>query len=304
MNGRDLISLADLTVEETTRILDLAAEVKADPARHAHDLAGKTLVMFFEKPSLRTRVTFETGMTRLGGHAIYIGPLEGKLGERESVPDVARNLERWVDGIMARTFSHQLVVELAAHARIPVINGLTDEEHPCQALADFLTIREVCGKTAGVPLTYVGDGNNVAVSLMHAAALTGARLTVATPEGFDPPARHVEIARGLATRTGGEIRLSHDPREAVRGASVVYTDVWASMGQEKEAAARAARFKGFQVNRELMAGAPDAFFLHCLPAHRGEEVTDEIADSPRSAIFQQAENRMHAQNALMILLMR
>src|SRR5262249_15807054 len=192
---------------------------------------------------------------------IYIGPVEGKLGERESVPDVARNLERWVDGIMARTFSHQLVVDLAAHARIPVINGLTDEEHPCQALADFLTIREACAPTKGVEITCGGHGNNVAGSLMHAAALTGARLTVCTPEGFEPPARHLEIARGFATATGAEIRLSHDPREAVRGAAVVYTDVWASMGQEKEAAQRAARFRGFQVNRELMALSPDAFFL-------------------------------------------
>jgi len=304
MKGRDLISLADLSAEEARAILDLAAEVKKNPAAHSRDLAGKTLVMFFEKPSLRTRVTFETGMSRLGGHAIYIGPQEGKLGERESVPDVAANLDQWVDGIMARTFSHRLVADLAAHASVPVINGLTDEEHPCQALADFQTIREVCGRTEGARVTYVGDGNNVAVSLMHAAGLTGARLTVATPEGFDPPARHVEIGRRLAEKTGGEIRLSHDPQEAAAGAQVVYTDVWASMGQEKEAAERAARFRGFQVNRELMALTADAFFMHCLPAHRGSEVTDEVADSPRSVIFQQAGNRMHAQNALMILLMR
>jgi len=304
MKGRDLISLADLTPGEMIRILDVAAAIKANPSGSGDALAGKTLIMIFEKPSLRTRVTFETGMTRLGGHAIYIGPQEGKVGERESVPDVARNLERWADGIMARTFSHKLVQDLAEHARIPVINGLTDEEHPCQGLADFLTIREVCGSLKGVRVAYVGDGNNVAVSLIHAAALAGARLAIATPEGYEPPARHVTLGRELARGTGAEIRVTHSPEEAVSGASVVYTDVWASMGQESEAEKRRRIFSPYQVNARLMSrAAPSAFFMHCLPAHRGDEVTDEVADSPRSVIFQQAENRMHAQNALMILLM-
>ena len=303
MRGRDLVSLSDLTCGEMELILDLTGSVKAGPKRHSRALARKTLAMIFEKPSLRTRVTFETGMTRLGGHAIYLGPQEGKLGERESVPDVARNIERWVDGIVARTFSHQLVKDLAQHARIPVINGLTDEEHPCQAIADFFTIREVCGRVKGIPIAYLGDGNNVAVSLIHAAGLTGARLTLAGPSGYEPPARHVEIGRRLASASGGEIRLTNDPQEAVRGAEVVYTDVWASMGQEAEAGRRREVFSAYQVNARLMSLAPGAYFMHCLPAHRGEEVTDEVADSPRSVIFQQAENRIHAQNALMILLM-
>jgi ornithine carbamoyltransferase len=304
MKSRDLVSLTELEPGEFKEILDLADAVKTDPARHAGALSGKTLAMIFEKPSLRTRVTFEPGMTRMGGHAVYIGPQDAKIGERESVPDVARNLERWVDGIMARTFSHRLVQDLAEFAGVPVINGLTDEEHPCQALADFQTIREVRGDLGAVKVCYLGDGNNVAVSLMHAAGLTGARLAVATPVTHAPPERQVGLARTLASGSGGEIVLTHDPAEALRDADVVYTDVWASMGQEAEAEARRAVFAPFQVNSRLMSLAkPDAVFMHCLPAHRGEEVTDEVADSPRSVIFQQAENRLHAQNALMIVLM-
>jgi ornithine carbamoyltransferase len=304
MKGRDFLSVADLTPAEFDRILDQAAAMKAEPAKYAGALANKTLVMFFEKPSLRTRVTFETGMTRKGGHAIYIGPTEGKLGERETIPDVARNLERWVDVVMARTFSHQLVLDLAKWGKMPVINGLTDEEHPVQAMADFLTIREVFGRLKGVNVAYVGDGNNVAVSLIHAAGLSGANITIATPKGFEPPEKHVAIGRKLGAASGGQLRLTHDPIDGVRGAHVVYTDVWASMGQEAEAAERERIFTGFQVNAAMMSNAaPDAIFLHCLPAHRGSEVTDEVADSPRSFIFQQAENRMHAQNAIMYFLM-
>jgi ornithine carbamoyltransferase len=301
--GRDLISLLDFSADDLTRMLDLAAEVRANPRDFASALAGKTLFMYFEKPSLRTRVTFEAGMTQLGGHAIYYTATDGKIGERESVEDVARNLERWVDGAMCRTFSHQLILELARFAQIPVINGLTDELHPCQALADYLTLREVKGPLAGKRLVYIGDGNNVAHSLMHGGARLGVHVRVITPEGHPPSARIVDAAREAAQESGGSIELSHDTSD-VAGADAVYTDVWASMGQEQEAEARKRRFGSYQVNEALMqrAGA-DAVFMHCLPAHRGEEVTSDVADSPRSVIFQQAENRLHAQKALLLVLL-
>jgi len=301
--GRDLISLLDFSGVELERFLEVAAEVKANPEHFATALAGQTLFMYFEKPSLRTRVTFEAGMTRLGGHAICYSAAEGKIGVRESVEDVARNLDRWVDAAMCRTFSHRLVVELARHAEIPVINGLTDEQHPCQALADFMTLQEVKGDLRGKRLVYVGDGNNVAHSLLEGGARLGVHVTAITPEGFAPSKSVVQAAQVAAEETGAHIEVSHDLGR-VAGADAVYTDVWASMGQEGEADSRRRAFAGFQVNRAMMeAAGPDAIFMHCLPAHRGEEVTDEVADAPSSVIFQQAENRLHAQQAVLLLLL-
>ncbi len=303
MVGRDLVSLLDFTGEELQRVLAVAAQAKANPAHFASALAGRSLFMYFEKPSLRTRVTFEAGMTQLGGHAIYYTAADGKIGERESVEDVARNLERWVDAAMCRTFSHQLVQDLARFAGIPVINGLTELLHPCQGLADYLTLQEIKGDLTGRKLAYVGDGNNVAHSLMNGGARLGVHVSVITPEGFGPSEEVLRDARAAAEPTGAQIETGHD-LAMVEGADAVYTDVWASMGQEDQAADRAARFRDYQVNTALMKRAgPDSIFLHCLPAHRGEEVTDEVADSPRSVIFQQAENRLHAQKAILLLVL-
>jgi ornithine carbamoyltransferase len=303
LTGRDFVSMLDYGSEDLQRMLEVAGEVKANPGRHASALAGKTLFMYFEKPSLRTRVTFEAGMTQLGGHAIYYTAADGKIGVRESVEDVARNLERWVDGAMCRTFRHELVRDLARLSRIPVINGLTDHLHPCQALADYLTLLEVKGDLPGRHLAYVGDGNNVAHSLMEGGAKLGVHVTVIHPPGFAPDPALVEACRVAARETGARITVTTE-REAVRGADAVYTDVWASMGQEAEAEARKRAFAPYQVNAALMAEAgPDAIFMHCLPAHRGDEVTDEVADAPQSVIFQEAENRLHAQKAVMLLLM-
>jgi ornithine carbamoyltransferase len=303
LSGRDFLSLLDFTSDELERFLDKAVEVKANPQRFTAALSGKTLFLYFEKPSLRTRVTFEAGMTQLGGHAICYGASEGRIGVRESVEDVARNLERWVDGAMLRTFSHDLVVDLARFAGIPVINGLTDRLHPCQGLADYLTLRELRGELRGRRLVYIGDGNNVAHSLINGGARLGVHVTVITPPGYEPAPDVVELARAAATETGARIEVTHDVG-AVAGADAVYTDVWASMGQEAEAEARRRAFAAYQVNVALMdrAGA-DAVFLHCLPAHRGDEVTSEVADMPQSMIFEQAENRLHAQKAILLLLL-
>jgi len=303
LTGRDFVSMLDYGTEDLQRMLEVAGEVKANPGRYADALAGKTLFMYFEKPSLRTRVTFEAGMTQLGGHAIYYTAADGKIGVRESVEDVARNLERWVDGAMCRTFSHELVRDLARLARIPVINGLTDHLHPCQALADYLTLQEVKGDLKGRHLAYVGDGNNVAHSLLEGGAKLGVHVTIVTPPGFTPEAAVVDSCRLAARDTGARIQVTTD-LGAVQGADAVYTDVWASMGQEAEVEARKRAFAPYQVNGALMAKAgPDAIFMHCLPAHRGDEGTDEVADSPQSVIFQEAENRLHAQKAVMLLLM-
>ncbi len=303
--GRDLLTIRALDVEDVAVLLDRARDIKTHPDRYHKALDGQTLAMIFEKPSLRTRVTFETGMTQLHGHAIYISPADAGLGKRESVADVARNLDRWVDGIMARVFAHRVVEELAEHARVPVINGLSDDVHPVQALSDLQTMSEhVGGDLRGVKFAYVGDGNNVAHSLLCAAARTGMECAIATPPGYEPREEFVRWATENGRQTGCRISLGHDPREAVRGARFVYTDVWASMGQEAEAEKRRAAFRGFRVDRALMdhAGA-DALFMHCLPAHRGEEVTDEVADSARSIIFDQAENRLHMQKAILVLVM-
>jgi ornithine carbamoyltransferase len=297
--GRDLLALEELSARETLSLLELARRVKADPATFRQALAGKSLAMLFEKPSLRTRVTFEIGMNQLGGWALYLGPQEIGLGKRESVKDVALNLSRWVDVIMARVFSHQAIVELADHAPVPIINGLSDFEHPCQALGDFLTLWEHKAKLEGTTLAWVGDGNNVCHSLIAGAARLGVRMRVATPKDYEPDGEVV----GAARRLGGDLELTHDPARAVAGADAVYTDVWASMGQEAELEERRKVFRPFQVNADLMRQAgPQALFFHCLPAHRGDEVTDEVIDAPASVVYDQAENRLHSQKAVLLAL--
>ncbi len=304
MKSTDLISIHDLAKEEVAEILDLAARVKQEPRACRDALSHRTLAMIFEKPSLRTRVSFEAGMTELGGHAIYLGPSDISMGRRESVADIARTLSGMADGIMARTFSHQAIVDLARHAAIPVINGLSDHSHPCQALADFQTIREVFGRCEGIKLAYVGDGNNVAHSLMYAGAKLGACVSVATPPRYAPDPGVVQRAMEDAAKTGATIRVGHNADEAVAAADVIYTDTWASMGQEAEHDERVGVFRPFQVNAAVMARAGrGAIFMHCLPAHRGEEVTDDVIESKASVVFQQAANRLHAQKAVLILLM-
>jgi ornithine carbamoyltransferase len=295
--------MLDWTGEELRQLLEIAVEVKANPERYSTALAGQTLFLYFEKPSLRTRVTFEAGMFELGGHAIHYSINEGRIGVRESVEDVARNLERWVDGVMCRTFAHSLVADLARFAEIPVINGLTDRLHPCQALADFMTLEEVRGPLAGRHLAYVGDGNNVAHSLLEAGARFGVHVSIVTPAGHGPDPEILEACSEAARATGARLRTGSDIA-LVDGADAVYTDVWASMGQEAESEARKRSFAPYQVNDALMARASqDAIFMHCLPAHRGDEVTDSVADSPQSVIFEQAENRLHAQKAILLAVM-
>ncbi len=306
LKGRDLVSIADLNREEILALLERARDLKREWKEGGNRplLAGKTLAMIFEKPSLRTRYTFEAGMTHLGGHAIYLGPNDIRLGVRESVPDVARNLSRWAELIMARTFAHQTVVELAEYASVPVINGLSDLEHPCQALADLLTVWEHKGRFEGLKLAFIGDGNNVCHSLMLICATLGVDIWVGCPPGYEPRAEITSRARELASRSGSTVEIVHDPREAAREADVLYTDVWASMGQEAEAEARRQVFAPYQVNAQLLAFArPDVIVEHCLPAHRGEEITDEVIDGPHSVVLDQAENRLHAQKALMVELL-
>ena len=298
------ISLADLTPTQLQSYLDLADELKAEWKQGGNKpiLAGKSLAMLFQKPSLRTRVSFEMGMQHLGGHAVYIAPTEVGLGKRESVADIARVLSGYVDGIMARVFSHEHIVGLAKYASVPVINGLSDYNHPAQALSDLFTIREALGRLQGVRLVFVGDGNNVATSLMFGGALTGMDVTVVTPTGYEPQPAVVQQARELAAQSGAVIQVAHDPQTAVAGADVIYTDVWTSMGQEEEKQKRLATFAaGYQINEALLAasGQADVKVMHCLPAHRGEEITDAVADSPNSLLWIQAENRMHAQKAIL-----
>ncbi len=301
---KDFLSIRDLSVYEFGQMLDTAAAVKKRPAKYRNALKDKILAMIFQKQSLRTRMTFEAGMLRLGGEAIYLAPSDISLGSREGAYDIAKNLERWVDGIMIRTFGHQIAVDMAAAARIPVINALTDMSHPCQAMADFQTLREHKGALSNLKLTYVGDGNNVCHSLMLAAARGGTKMAVATPPGYEPRKEYVAWAREDGRSTGFALTLTNSPAEAVAGADAVYTDVWASMGQESEKEARARIFAPFQVNEKLMAHAnKDAIFMHCLPAHRGDEVTNEVIDAPYSVVYDQAENRLHAQKAILIALM-
>ncbi len=297
---KDLVTLADWPADELWSIADRAAKLRVlhREGNRPRTLEGRTLAMYFEKPSLRTHVTFEAGIAQLGGHAILLKPEQIGIGTRESAADVARVLSRWVDCLMARTFSHELVEQLARHATIPVVNGLTDLAHPCQAMADLVTIAGVMKPTEAT-IAYVGDGNNVANSLILLAAVLGLRLHLATPASHPPASRVLRSARALAERSGAEIVLTEDPIEAVKGVDFVYTDTWTSMGQEQEAAQRREIFRDYQVNSDLMAHTAGAHVLHCLPAHRGEEVTAEVLDGPQSLILEQAENRLHAQNAIL-----
>jgi len=304
MTNKHLLSIKDLSRDEIMEIFDVAAKMKADPERYREALKGKTLGMIFQKSSTRTRVSFEVGMFQLGGHALYLGASDMQLGRGETVPDTARVLSRYVDGIMARTFAHQDVLDLAEYGTVPVINGLTDLLHPCQVLADFLTIREHLGADAPVTMAYMGDGNNMAHSLMFIAAKLGADIRIITPPDYEPNVMIVDSAREDAAAAGSEILVTNDPGEGLPGANVVYTDVWASMGQEEEYKERKRIFADYQVNLAAFEkAADDAIFLHCLPAHRGDEVTDDVADHPRSVIFDEAENRLHVQKAVMYLLM-
>ena len=300
LSVRDCVSDRELSREDVYLILQLAERVKASPGSFARALEGRQLALIFEKPSLRTRVTFEVAMTSMGGHAIYLDHAKPRLGERESIKDIAKNLERWVDGIVARTFAQSAVDELAEHAAIPVINALTDTWHPCQALGDFMTLGEKFGRLKNMKVAFVGDGNNVCHSLMVTGAKLGVSLNVATPAGFEPKAEIVGEAKAIARKNGGKIHLHHDPAEAVGGAQAVYTDVWASMGQEAEREKRLPIFRTFQINRSLLREAkPRAFVMHCLPAHRGEEITEDVFEGPQSIVFPQAENRMHLQKAIL-----
>ncbi|MDP8940330.1 MAG: ornithine carbamoyltransferase [Actinomycetota bacterium] len=302
LSGRDCLTLAEFSPAEARLILDEAVRIKTlQKSRIPYrPLRGRTLAMVFQKPSNRTRVSFEVGMYQLGGHALHLNPEEIQMGKRETPGDTGRVLARYIDAIMVRTFDHGELEELATAADVPVVNGLSDEHHPCQALADLLTVREALGTVEGVDIAYIGDGNNVAHSLAIACALTGANLAIAHPEGHAPDEEVVTLAGKL----GAAPTVTQDPQEAASGAQVVYTDVWASMGQEAEAEERKRKFAPYQVNKELMELAgEDAIFLHCLPAHRGEEVTAEVIDGPRSRVFDQAENRLHAQKALLYLLL-
>lgn len=301
MRGRDFLSIRDLNAEELQYLLDRAAELKTrtKAGDRPTPLRGKVLALVFEKPSLRTRTTFEIGMLQLGGHAVYLGPPDIQMGARETAADVARNLERWVDGIAARVFAQTTVETLAEHARVPVINALSDCEHPCQALAALLTIRERFGRIAGIRLAWVGDGNNTSRSLVYAGAKLGMAIVVATPEEYGLDADTLRTARAMAA-SGATLEVTDDPAAAVRDADVIYTDVWTSMGQEATATVRRRVFHPYQVNQALLARAPrHAVVTHCLPAHRGEEITDDVLDGPRSVAFDEAENRLHSQKALL-----
>jgi len=301
---KDLCSITDFSADEIKVVLDLALAMKERPDEFSEALKGKQVVMFFEKPSLRTRLTFEAGLNSLGGTAFFVDQSKEALGAREKLSDIARNLERWVDGVVLRTFSHETVTGMAEHASIPVINGLSDHEHPCQALADFLTLTEKFDDLREVKLAYVGDGNNVANSLLLTAASLGVSMTVACPIGYTPDDHVIATSLQMAAQTGARIEVTHDPEAAVDGAHAVYTDVWASMGQESEAQERKRIFTPFQVNEKLMSAAgPSALFMHCLPAHRGDEVTDAVIDSANSVVFDQAENRLHVQKAIMLKLL-
>lgn len=301
------LTIADLSPDEVWAWLDKARELKAEFREKGENkplLKGKTLGMVFQKPSLRTRVSFDMAMIQLGGQALYLSPNEIQLGKRESTADVARVLSRYVDAIMARVFAHRDVEELAAYSRVPVINGLSDFNHPCQGMADLLTIYERYDRLAGLKLAYVGDGNNVATSLLFGATKTGMHIAVASPPGYEPNPAVIHLARNFAAESGSEVFITNDPQQAVADADVIYTDVWTSMGQEAEAEQRLKIFPPYQVNSALVALAkPEVIVMHCLPAHRGQEITDEVADGPHSVIFDQAENRMHAQKAILVSLL-
>jgi ornithine carbamoyltransferase len=303
---RDFLSIADHTPAELRELLDLAQELKQEwsGGRNRPLLKNQVLAMVFQKPSLRTRVSFDMAMRHLGGDALYLSPAEIGLGKREAIKDISRVLSGYVDCVMARVFAHAHIEELAEHATVPVINGLSDFNHPCQALADVFTIMERFGEMKDLRVAYVGDGNNVAVSLIFASAQLGMHASIATPEGYGLPQEVVERAETLAEGTGASVQVTQDPHVAVAGAQVIYTDTWVSMGQEEESARREALFPPYQVNASLMAEADSsAIVMHCLPAHRGQEITDEVIDGPQAAIFQQAENRLHAQKAILVRLL-
>ncbi|MGB8542847.1 MAG: ornithine carbamoyltransferase [Candidatus Acidiferrales bacterium] len=300
----DLLTGMEWNPSQVRELLHLAADVKSHPDRYRGALAGRFLALIFEKPSLRTRVTFEVGISSLGGSSVFLDHTDSRLGQRECIPDVAKNLERWVQGIVARTFSQESIDALAENASIPVINALSDRYHPCQALSDFFTLQERFGGLRGLKLAYVGDGNNVCHSLISIAARAGAHLRIATPAGYHPDPAVISEAKRTAREIRGKIELCGSPEEAVADAQAIYTDVWTSMGQEQESAAREAAFAGYQVNDALFAhAASDAVFMHCLPAHRGSEVSAEVIDSPRSIVFDQAENRLHMQKAILLTLL-
>jgi len=299
------LSSSDLGAAGQERVLARAATLRDQ--RRARQvpplLAGRQVALLFEKPSLRTRVTFDVGISSLGGRGVYLGPDEVDIGRRETASDVGANLSRWVDAIVLRTFAHETLVELAAAASVPVVNALTDREHPCQALADLLTLRQHRGELAGLTLSFIGDGNNVCHSLLLAGSLAGMRLRVATPRGYEPDSAVVGAATLAARRSGGSIVVMTDPREAVRGADAVYTDAWTSMGAEAEAGLRRLRFSGYRVDADLLAEADGALVMHCLPAHRGEEISSEALDGPMSVVLDQAENRLYVQQALLVELL-
>lgn len=300
---KDFIAVSDYTPEEIQHILDLSVQLKKEffSGGNAPLLKDKVLGMIFQKPSLRTRVSFDMAMRHLGGDALYLSPNEIGLGKRESIADVARVLAGYVDAIMARVFEHDHILQLAQWSSVPVINGLSDYNHPCQAMADALTIYEKFGNLKGLNITFVGDGNNVAISLMHIVTKLGANFTIANPEGFDLPEKSVTIAKEFSMSSGSILSFLRDPHQAVKNAHVIYTDTWTSMGQEEEAKQREAVFPPYQVNKELVAEADkDAIVMHCLPAHRGQEITDEVADGPHSALFPQAHNRLHAQKGILV----
>lgn len=300
----DLLTGSEWGADQIRDLYHLAADIKARPERYRSALAGRFSALIFEKPSLRTRVTFEVGMASMGGSAVFLDHTQARLGERESVSDVGKNLERWVQGIVARVFDHAVLEELAANAGIPVINALSDRCHPCQAFADFFTLEERFGSVRGLKFAYIGDGNNMCHSLLTIGARLGVHVRVATPAGYEPDSIVVSEARRVARESRGKIEILHSPEEAVSGAQAVYTDVWASMGQESEAAGREAVFAPYQVNRCLFGQAdPSGVFMHCLPAHRGSEVTAEVIDSQQSIVFDQSENRLHVQKAILLTLL-
>ncbi|HQP10229.1 MAG TPA: ornithine carbamoyltransferase [Candidatus Omnitrophota bacterium] len=301
---RDLLSLQDLKNNELVELLELTEQLKQDCHQLNNQLKGKTVALVFQKPSNRTRVSFEVGVFQLGGNCLYLGPDEINLGVRESTADVAKTLSRYLDGIVARTFTHQDVIDLAQHASVPIINGLSDLFHPCQALADLFSIREKFGKTEGLTLAFVGDGNNVCHSLLLGCAKVGINMNVATPPNYEPQKDIVAIAQKYAKETGAKITLTHSAQDAVKKSDIIYSDVWVSMGQEEESVKRLKDFAGYQINADLARSAnKDYIFMHCLPAHRGQEVTTDIIDGPHSIVFDQAENRLHTQKAILIFLL-
>ena len=302
---KHFLSLKDVTPQQMQEIFELTTDVKKNPAKYSKSMSGKTMAMIFQKSSTRTRVSFEVGMFQLGGHALFLSSADIQIGRGETIADTARVLSRMVNMIMARVYGHDIVVDLARYGSVPVINGLSDFSHPCQAVADYYTCYERWGNVKGRKIAYVGDGNNVAHSLLFGAAILGMHIAVASPDGYKPDREVVEYSTELAKRTGGSVSIVTDPNEAVKNADAIYTDVWASMGQEKEYLERKKIFANYQVNQKLFSHAkPDALFLHCLPAHRGDEVTDEVIDSANSAVWDEAENRLHCQKALILILAR